>query len=270
MATNQPGKSSKTYKTSDTTESPNNAAATSESGIQWIPVLVESENARNVGFVARAMKCSGLRELRVVHSQWNEIPPGAYITGTSAVRELYSAKIFKSVEEALADCDAAIALSRRNISRIPGFELQELEENIPPGKKIALVFGRESAGLRQEEVALCQCICSIDTYENMSYNLGQAAAMVFYQVAALQKGPGYGNRREVDNTEAGPPASMAEKAAFKDFVLEHLSEKALKNQTTPLVVDRMLREWNPESTILRAFFGICRDMVGPPKPRQKQ
>lgn len=235
-----------------------------KSDIEWIPVLVESENARNVGFVARAMKCSGLRELRVVHSQWEEIPPGAYITGTSAVRELYAAKIFKSVEEALADCDAAIALSRRNISRIPGFELQELDQNIPPGKKIALVFGRESAGLRQDEVALCQCICSIDTYENMSYNLGQAAAMVFYQVAALQKRPGYGNRMDIDNAEAGSPASMAEKAAFKEFVLGHLTEKALKNQTTPLVIDRMLREWNPEGSILRAFFGICRDLAKSP------
>ena len=70
-------------------------------------VLVSPENPLNVGFVARAMKCCAVRDLRVV-GEWKEIPDPARRTGTAAPEILDGAKCVATLSEALADCAAAV------------------------------------------------------------------------------------------------------------------------------------------------------------------
>lgn len=226
---------------------------------KYIPLLVEPEKARNIGFVARAMKCTGLDELRIVHREWTEMPDGAFVTGVSAIKVLRTAKFFKSVEEALADCEGAVAMSRRTIAQLPYCELQELEEKAPQGNKVAIMFGRESAGLRVDEAQMCQLLCEIKSEEKMSYNLGQAAAITLY---SLQKNLMEG--QSVNKKNAEEIASFDEKNAFNQFIMGNLSEKVLAKKDVSLFLDKMLREWNPSSVTLKSFFGLIRNISDSP------
>ncbi len=219
----------------------------------FIPVLVEPEKARNIGFVARAMKCSGLKELHIVHSTWSEMPEGAFVTGTSAIQILQNAKFYPSVEDAIAGCQGAIAMSRRTIARLDHCELQEVEQYMPPGERIAVLFGRESAGLRIEEASMCQLLVEIQAEEKMSYNLGQAAAMTFYHLA---------NKRKLFTKVQGDEASFGLKDSFKDFVKDNLTVKRQSHGDVNLLLDRVLREWNPDAQTLSKFYGIMRDIAG--------
>lgn len=228
----------------------------SEQKIEFIPVLAEPEKARNVGFVARAMKCTGLSNLRIVHRKWKETPDGAFVTGVSAVGILRKTQFYSSVAEAIADCDGAIAMSRRDLSDIPKCEMHQLKEKISSGslasaKKIAVLFGRESAGLRIDEANMCQILCFIQTEGTMSFNLGQAASVAFYHLQDLKR---------IERSEELPAALFEEKEAFKNFILENLSDNRLAKSDVPQFLDSLLRDWDPNSPTLRSFFGLLRDL----------
>ena len=47
-------------------------------------VLVGPENPLNVGFVARAMKAFGVKDLVIAASPWKTVPAEARVTGVSA------------------------------------------------------------------------------------------------------------------------------------------------------------------------------------------
>lgn len=144
-----------------------------------VVILVEPENPLNIGFVARAMKCSGLDELRIVSAQ--DIDDSAYRTGTSARAILENSRCFPTLEEALKDCNQSVAFSRRSfIDAADSCELPELPGKLSLGR-VALVFGRESQGLFAHELACCSIHCSIPLRGTMSYNLGQAVSVALYE-----------------------------------------------------------------------------------------
>ncbi len=144
-------------------------------------VLVEPENPLNIGFVARAMKCSGVDKLRIV-SQTRKVDDAAYRTGTSAKEILDSATFFDRLEDAMNDCHRTIAFSRRTFTdSAENCLLENIQPKINSSEVIAFVFGRESQGLFREEVALCSIVCRIPIDKTMSYNLGQAVSVALYE-----------------------------------------------------------------------------------------
>ena len=113
-------------------------------------VLVNTSHPGNIGASARAMKNMGLNNLALVEPK--DFPSGVAVgRAASAVDIIESAQIFDSLEDAIADCGLVIGTSARS-RKIPWpmlspeqtatKVLEELTAN-----KIALVFGREDAGL---------------------------------------------------------------------------------------------------------------------------
>lgn len=144
-----------------------------------IVILVEPENPLNVGFVARAMKCSGVDELRIVSDR--ELDDSAYRTGTSAKEILSNAQMFSSLEDALRDCNHSVAFSRRSfVDAADSCDLPDLPDKLN-AETVAFVFGRESQGLFSHELACCSIHCAIPIQGTMSYNLGQAVAVALYE-----------------------------------------------------------------------------------------
>lgn len=154
-------------------------------------VLVGTQSPGNIGMVCRAMKNMGLTDLRLVNPcQVDHLDAVKF--AVSARNILESAKIFTSLEEAIADCEFSVATTRRhgkyrNEICTP-VQVVERFAACAPTSRMALVFGREDSGLTTDEVALCRWQATIETADEFgSLNLSQAVLIFCYE---LLKGAG--------------------------------------------------------------------------------
>ena len=151
-------------------------------------VLSRPSHPGNIGAAARAMKTMGFAELALVAPR--EFPhPEATALAAGAADLLDAARVYPSLEAALSDCIVAAGFSarRRELSHPP----QTLREAAPElaaigtsQGRVALVFGNETSGLSNEELARCQRFVSIPA--NPAYpslNLGSAVQVVCYELA---------------------------------------------------------------------------------------
>lgn len=149
-------------------------------------VLVGTTHTGNMGSVARAMKTMGLSQLCLVAPK--TAPDGqAYALAAGASEILANAQTFESLAEAVADCSLVVGSSAR--SRTLSWPMLSprdcglkavAEATAAP---VALVFGRESSGLSNEELQLCQYHVCIDANpEYSSLNLAMAVQIICYEV----------------------------------------------------------------------------------------
>ncbi|GFO55557.1 tRNA (cytidine/uridine-2'-O-)-methyltransferase TrmJ [Geomonas sp. Red276] len=148
-------------------------------------VLVGTQSPGNIGMVCRAMKNMGLRDLRLVNPcRLDHLDAVKF--AVSARDLLDAAKVFTSLEEAIADSEFSVATTRRhgkyrNEIWTPG-EVVERFHACAPGSRLALVFGREDSGLTTDEVALCRWQSTIPTADEFgSLNLSQAVLIFCYE-----------------------------------------------------------------------------------------
>ena len=149
-------------------------------------ILVNTSHPGNIGATARAMKNMGLRHLYLVDPK--EFP-SAVATGraVSAVDILESAVVTAPLEEAIVDCGLVIGASARS-RRVPWPLLSppQCAEKVADdcrNNKVALVFGREDAGLTNEELQLCHYHVNIPADEEYSsLNLAAAVMVISYEV----------------------------------------------------------------------------------------
>jgi tRNA/rRNA methyltransferase len=148
-------------------------------------VLVGTQSPGNIGMVCRAMKNMGLADLRLVNP-CSVDHLDAVKFAVSARDLLEQARIFTSLEEAIADCEFSVATTRRHgkyrseISTPD--QIVERFSTCAPGSRLALVFGREDSGLTTDEVALCRWQSTIETADEYgSLNLSQAVLIFCYE-----------------------------------------------------------------------------------------
>ncbi len=154
---------------------------------QIVIILVEPQSPGNIGMVCRAMANFGAAELRLV-KPCQYLHPEAHKFAVFAKDLLGSARVFSSLAEALADLHAAVAATRRQGklrgTPRPSSEIPSLLHTLPVGGKLGLVFGREDAGLTNEEVALCTHSAFISSaLATGSLNLAQAVLVFLYELS---------------------------------------------------------------------------------------
>jgi tRNA/rRNA methyltransferase len=157
-------------------------------------VLSRPSHPGNIGAAARAMKTMGLSQLVLV--QPKHFPdPQADAMAAAARDILERARICETLEEALEDTVFATAMTarRRELASEPLWARDaaaELEATAHQGE-VALVFGNETAGLSNDEVALCARWAQIPTApECSSLNLAQAVQVMCYELRLAAGGPG--------------------------------------------------------------------------------
>ncbi len=164
-------------------------------------VLVEPKYAGNVGSVCRVMMNMGLSDLMLISPQenlnWEEARKLAF-RAESMLKEL---KIFKTLEEAIANCTMVVGTSART-----GFYRDQafLPRDIAPiildsaaHHKVALVFGREDKGLFNREIALCTHLLNIPSSElYRSINLSHAVMICCYELFLCATHPSYQSPKE--------------------------------------------------------------------------
>ena len=147
-------------------------------------VLVEPEKATNVGMIARVMKNFGLSDLYMVRPMFSSFSR-AYSAAMRARELLYKAKICVNLDEALEGVDLIIGTtakpSKHSIVR-RSVELSEYVKELRWDANYALVFGRESTGLKVDELRKCDVVLTIaadPTYPTL--NIVNAAAIILYE-----------------------------------------------------------------------------------------
>lgn len=150
-------------------------------------VLVEPEHGINVGYVARAMKNFGLKELYIVKPKANL--KEALIFSARGKDIIEKAKVVGSIQEAMEGAEMSVATtakparSTRNVLRFVIDPERFARELRSINGKVALIFGRESRGLSNDELNLCDAILSIPASESYpTLNVSHAAAIIFYEL----------------------------------------------------------------------------------------
>jgi tRNA/rRNA methyltransferase len=152
-------------------------------------VLVEPQEAGNVGAVARAMKNFGFADLMIVGNHPDLLPvAGWWASGADDL--LASARFAGTLLEAVGDTHLTVATtSMRGRTTPPDFtpfDLAEHFSSLPGDQTMALVFGREDSGLTREELVLCQRTAAIPTSDRFpTMNLAQAACVFCFALTTL-------------------------------------------------------------------------------------
>lgn len=146
-------------------------------------IFVEPETPGNIGSVARVMKNFGFYNLILVNPV--EITDEAYKLAVHAEEIIESSVIVGSLEEALTYVDMSVATSANTSGGVLRnyIAIENIAKKMSPEFKIGIVLGRESSGLTNEEVKLCDTITIIPTdrrYPTM--NVSHALSIVLYEL----------------------------------------------------------------------------------------
>ncbi len=153
-------------------------------------ILVEPRTPGNIGSTARVMKNTGLSDLRIVTPPDDPVDhqsEEALYLACNAMDVLGKARFFPTIEAALKDAKMVVGTTRRTGKlRFPIFSLAEATEKIigtGPANKVAILFGREDKGLKNEEIDLCDILLEIPTHKDQpSLNLSHAVFAVCHSL----------------------------------------------------------------------------------------
>jgi tRNA/rRNA methyltransferase len=152
-----------------------------------IVILVEPQLGENIGMAARAMGNFGLTRLRIVNPRdgWPNLSAQRAAAGADHI--LDGVELFDTVEAAVADCTLLFATTARAHDQAkpvigPQQAAQEIVREIAGAGQVGLLFGRERAGLLNEEVALSDRIITFPVNPAFaSLNLAQAVLLLGYE-----------------------------------------------------------------------------------------
>ena len=238
-------------------------------------VLVKTTHPGNIGACARAMKTMGLRQLALVNA-CDHLVPEAIARASGADDVLQQASCYDSLTDAIADCQLAVATSRRarNLEwpRLSPADAANTLIGQAKTKKVAIVFGRERDGLNNEELQLCRYHVAIPTSDEFcSLNLGQAVQLLAYECrkAFLEQDL---PANDIDDAPSDPDAILADCGKVHGMV-NHLetvmSRVEFLNPKQPrLLSQRLLRLFTKadlteqEVNIMRGFLSSVENKIG--------
>ena len=151
-------------------------------------VLVGTTHPGNIGATARAMKTMNHRNLRLVNPL--EFPSAEASSRAAGADEvLAECRQFSSLEDAVKDCELVIGTSAR-VRGIPWPMIlpRDCAKKISEEtySSVAIVFGKESSGLSNEELQLCNMVLKIPTNSQYnSLNLAAAVQIICYEIYLL-------------------------------------------------------------------------------------
>ncbi len=220
-------------------------------------VLVEPQSPGNVGMVCRAMKNMGLSELRLVRGCSNNHPEARKFA-VSARDLLENARLFGSLEEALADHEITVATTRRyGKYRKELCSPEEIVRKIRSAigaSRAALVFGREDNGLTTDELALCRWHATIPVSADYgSLNLAQAVLIFCYEL--------FLGLDEDTPSHSRPVASVSEMEALYRHMETSLQRIGFLNPQNPAHLMRSLRRIFARSGLDSREVAILRGMM---------
>jgi tRNA (cytidine32/uridine32-2'-O)-methyltransferase len=149
-------------------------------------VLVETSLSGNIGAVARAMKNMGLARIELVRPR--RFPDAEAVARASGADDLLAAAgVHQNLPSALAGCRLVVGSSARLRSVAwPQVDPAECGRRLLDEARhgdVALMFGRESSGLTNDELGLCHFLAHIESDPDFSsLNIAAAAQLFAYEI----------------------------------------------------------------------------------------
>ncbi len=149
-------------------------------------VLVETSHPGNIGAVARAMKNMCIEQLALVNPK--HFPSAEAIARASGADDvLQQARVYQSLDDAIADCHLVVGASARlRTVQWPQLNPRECAERVTEvaaSAPVACVFGRENSGLSNTELERCQYLVHIPSNSDYSsLNLAMAVQVICYEL----------------------------------------------------------------------------------------
>ncbi|NOT12689.1 MAG: RNA methyltransferase [Methylococcaceae bacterium] len=205
-------------------------------------VLVGTTHPGNIGAVARAMKNMTMTNLCLVSPK---IFPSADATSRASGADdvLSRAIVCSTLEEAVDDCELVIGASARcRTISWPDITPRDCAEKIlihEPGRKVAIVFGRENSGLMNNELDLCHFLLRIPcNSEYSSLNLAAAVQIVCYELFVAT-----GVKSEIQIGDKGqqPLATAGQIESFYAHLAEALVDIGFMHPDKSKTIMRRLR-----------------------------
>ena len=150
-------------------------------------ILVAPQLGQNVGTAARAMANFGLTDLRIVAPRDGWPNEWAIKAASGADWVLEDARLFDTVQEAVADIHYLVATTarlREMLKPVVTAEAaaREMRAKTAQGLRCGVMFGPERSGLENDDVTLAQAVLRIPVDPRFtSINLAQAVLLVGYE-----------------------------------------------------------------------------------------
>nr|WP_286010223.1 tRNA (cytosine(32)/uridine(32)-2'-O)-methyltransferase TrmJ [Serpens gallinarum] len=233
-------------------------------------VLVNTSHPGNIGGAARAMKNMGLSRLVLVDPE--EFPSGKAVARASGATDILDgAQVVATLEEALVGCSLVLGTSARD-RRIPWPLLDPREsgtvcvEQIQLGGEVALVFGREYAGLTNDELQRCQFHVHIPSDpEFSSLNLAAAVQVLTYEVRmawlAAQGRPSKVEKLEVTAMHDTQPVTADEMELYYRHLEETLVQIGFLDPAKPRHLMARLRRLYGRIAVSKLEMNILRGIL---------
>ena len=146
-------------------------------------ILVRPQLPENVGSVARAMANFGLEKLRLVAPLFSPLDPKAISLAAGADAILEKAKIYTSLNEAIADLNTVYGTCATQRHMVKHYlPVREAMPKIAASVNVGIVFGPERTGLTNEELPKFRAILHVPVDPKFSsLNLAQSVAITVYE-----------------------------------------------------------------------------------------
>lgn len=138
--------------------------------------------SQNIGAAARAIANTSVGQLWVVEPvRYDRTEAARLAAGADHV--LDEMKVVRTLDEALADCVDIVMTTARPSNGAPALEPRETAERLLSASgEVALVFGNETSGLDNRQLARANALATIPTTEKRALNLAQSVLIFSYEV----------------------------------------------------------------------------------------
>jgi tRNA (cytidine32/uridine32-2'-O)-methyltransferase len=231
-------------------------------------VLVGTTHPGNIGAVARAMRTMGLERLSLVSPRHF---PSDEATARAAGADylLEQARVCATLEEALAGCRFVVGAS----ARLRGLSWSTLAPREAAPRlvaesahgEVAVVFGRESSGLSNDELASCHALLHIPTDPGFSsLNLAMAVQVVAYELRLATLA---GDAAPLVQPRVDPLATIEDLERFYEHLERALTAAGFLNPANPRHLMLRLRRLFSRALLEEKEVRILRGVLSALEPR---
>jgi tRNA/rRNA methyltransferase len=251
-------------------------------------ILIAPQLGENIGFAARAMANFGLSELRLItpRDSWPSEKARAAAAGADSIID--EAKVYPSLEQAVADLNFLLATTARPRGMVkpvltPEGAARELAARGAKGERTAVMFGPERSGLDNESISLADAIVTAPVNPSFaSLSLPQTVLLVAYEWLQAQGSElPLGRATECDGPAAEGldlagtrPANRAELFALFEHLESELDRSGFlrppeKRPTVVRAIRNMFHRMGLTEQDVRTWRGIVASLSGRNKRPRK-
>jgi len=205
--------------------------------------LVEPNYPVNVGHTARLVKNFGVKKLYLVKPKVDISVAAVYASHASDVLDRAIITTFERVRkenELLVATTAVKASKKSNVIRRT-LSPDRLHALLSSSRTSSLVFGRDTTGLTNEEIRMCDVTTTIDTTPAYrALNLGHAVAIVLYLASRREGGRNRIQSRKAREVFARSLYELAVVSRMPPHRMKSLFEVGKRIATTSNLTDTQL------------------------------